>query len=74
MRREKTQVIFKELRSFWMPDYNYHYEIPEADLEAWSRQNELGEPTMWLEIYPIDSGEVLIGSLSHESVSRFEDV
>ena len=22
------------LRSFWMPDYNYHYEIPEADLEV----------------------------------------
>lgn len=21
-------------RSFWMPDYNYHYEIPEADLEV----------------------------------------
>jgi len=21
-------------KSFWMPDYNYHYEIPEADLEV----------------------------------------
>ena len=48
---EKTQLVFHELRSFWMPDYNYHYEIPEADLEAWS-------------FCPINSGEVLIGSLS----------
>ena len=21
-------------RQFWLPDYNYHYEIPDADLEA----------------------------------------